>query len=366
MSDFTTELDSFLTPPRTSQESPKPLPETGSGSLGQAPVNPPRLPQHQHHQRQQHEYINNSHQQQQYPASKSQSSNPSALVNTTPVTHHPYYTAGQQMWQSPSSGEELDHFAYEDSPTCASATSNSNFSPASPAATWPSPATSFQHPPDRLSKDTWGDFSISTPVSVDFSASASDISPLSEGGIRDTSDGINSEWQCEPLATTALPDLATLDAVSCPASPTGLPMSTSAYMVHPNAVDSPEGPFDLDVENSRASEPPAAGTAEQQIPYAQLIYKALMQAPDHSMSLQDIYQWFQDNTDKCKPGQRGWMNSIRHNLSMNAVSHTAVCCFLLRPRSFVMDFWASRPRGLPLAPLSQDFSRCVSTAGLAR
>ena len=55
-------------------------------------------------------------------------------------------------------------------------------------------------------------------------------------------------------------------------------------------------------------------------PYAKLIYRALMSAPDHSMVLQEIYQWFRENTTKGSSDTKGWMNSIRHNLSMNAVS----------------------------------------------
>lgn len=55
-------------------------------------------------------------------------------------------------------------------------------------------------------------------------------------------------------------------------------------------------------------------------PYAKLIYRALMSAPNHSMVLQEIYQWFRDNTQKGASDGKGWMNSIRHNLSMNAVS----------------------------------------------
>ena len=54
-------------------------------------------------------------------------------------------------------------------------------------------------------------------------------------------------------------------------------------------------------------------------PYAKLIYRALMSAPNHSMVLQEIYQWFRDNTVKGSSDTKGWMNSIRHNLSMNAV-----------------------------------------------
>jgi hypothetical protein len=54
-------------------------------------------------------------------------------------------------------------------------------------------------------------------------------------------------------------------------------------------------------------------------PYAKLIYRALMSTPDHAMVLQEIYQWFRDNTAKGSSDTKGWMNSIRHNLSMNAV-----------------------------------------------
>lgn len=55
-------------------------------------------------------------------------------------------------------------------------------------------------------------------------------------------------------------------------------------------------------------------------PYAKLIYRALMGAPNRSMVLQEIYQWFRENTPKGNSQSKGWMNSIRHNLSMNAVS----------------------------------------------
>lgn len=54
-------------------------------------------------------------------------------------------------------------------------------------------------------------------------------------------------------------------------------------------------------------------------PYAKLIYRALMSRPNRSMVLQEIYQWFRDNTAKGSSDSKGWMNSIRHNLSMNAV-----------------------------------------------
>jgi hypothetical protein len=86
----------------------------------------------------------------------------------------------------------------------------------------------------------------------------------------------------------------------------------------------------VDISSSKASDdgeadskdgnlPPAEGRISD-APYAKLIYKALMEAPNHSMVLQDIYQWFIDNTKKGSSASTGWRNSIRHNLSMNAVS----------------------------------------------
>ncbi|KAK7223561.1 hypothetical protein V2G26_011564 [Clonostachys chloroleuca] len=52
-------------------------------------------------------------------------------------------------------------------------------------------------------------------------------------------------------------------------------------------------------------------------PYAQLIYRALMSREDRCMSLQEIYQWFREHTNKTDGRGKGWQNSIRHNLSMN-------------------------------------------------
>ncbi len=59
-------------------------------------------------------------------------------------------------------------------------------------------------------------------------------------------------------------------------------------------------------------------------PYAQLIWRAFMSTPSGAMKLQELYQWFRNNTDKAKDESRGWQNSIRHNLSMNEV------CFIFK------------------------------------
>ncbi|GKT64231.1 forkhead domain-containing protein [Colletotrichum tofieldiae] len=63
---------------------------------------------------------------------------------------------------------------------------------------------------------------------------------------------------------------------------------------------------------------PLKENASGEEPYAKLIHKALKDAPGHSMTLQELYQWFKDNTDKTRKTEgTGWQNSIRHNLSMN-------------------------------------------------
>ncbi|QPG95105.1 hypothetical protein C2857_007680 [Epichloe festucae Fl1] len=94
-----------------------------------------------------------------------------------------------------------------------------------------------------------------------------------------------------------------VEARSVPSS-----MSTSAST---SASASPPPEFNAD-----SSEPANCEKADE--PYAKLIYKAIMSRSDHSMTLQEIYQWFRDNTNKAVTETRGWQNSIRHNLSMNA------------------------------------------------
>ncbi|TKA25460.1 hypothetical protein B0A50_06327 [Salinomyces thailandicus] len=53
--------------------------------------------------------------------------------------------------------------------------------------------------------------------------------------------------------------------------------------------------------------------------YAQLLHRCLKEAPDHTMSLRELYDWVREHSQKAKdPKNRGWQNSVRHNLSMNA------------------------------------------------
>lgn len=59
--------------------------------------------------------------------------------------------------------------------------------------------------------------------------------------------------------------------------------------------------------------------ASAESPYSKLIFDALMSTQEKMMPLQEIYAWFEKNTSKGKDKNKGWQNSIRHNLSMNAV-----------------------------------------------
>ena len=96
---------------------------------------------------------------------------------------------------------------------------------------------------------------------------------------------------------------------------------------------------DRGTPDSHIDEPDGDATPGSE-PYAQLIYRALKSVPSHSMVLKEIYEWFEQNTDKpqTSTSSKGWQNSIRHNLSMNGVrlvaAHTIVPNWLTMKQAF--------------------------------
>ena len=99
---------------------------------------------------------------------------------------------------------------------------------------------------------------------------------------------------------------------------------TDSYHSNSRPTSSGDGAI-LDMESEEEYESPASPRNDGlersgDDTYARLIYLALQEHPRHAMRLQELYHWFRDNTDKAKAPGTGWMNSIRHNLSMNAVS----------------------------------------------
>ncbi|TGJ81267.1 hypothetical protein E0Z10_g7490 [Xylaria hypoxylon] len=132
---------------------------------------------------------------------------------------------------------------------------------------------------------------------------------------------------------------------------------------HPRRVPSPSPEGESQTTNSFQLEEeqeeiePAEQSAEEEEqkasePYARLIYKAFMsRKPNYSMSLQEIYQWFRDHTEKATSNGKGWQNSIRHNLSMNAafskaeskpsdIYEPAICKDTKKSTEWVLEDWA--------------------------
>jgi hypothetical protein len=70
---------------------------------------------------------------------------------------------------------------------------------------------------------------------------------------------------------------------------------------------------------------------EKKPTYATLVYQALMSVPNRRMVLHEIYDYFRNELPYFRNEKgKGWMNSIRHNLSMNGVSYFPPPPFLFR------------------------------------
>jgi hypothetical protein len=153
--------------------------------------------------------------------------------------------------------------------------------------------------------------------------------------------GCPSEYQFkspEEISTYEIADLHGLDYATeaSPGALQQLRIGNSPTMENQRSNDGPlafeNTPAGPDTSSSHASDDGDGDSGDGNIsvvedrisdePYAKLIYRALLAAPNHSMVLQEIYQWFIDHTDKANSTSTGWRNSIRHNLSMNAVSNS--------------------------------------------
>ncbi|KAL2868022.1 uncharacterized protein BJX67DRAFT_380576 [Aspergillus lucknowensis] len=100
---------------------------------------------------------------------------------------------------------------------------------------------------------------------------------------------------------------------SSPTNPTSTSMS---YHSIPLSMARPPVKLEIDREDIPMDE---VEDTNADPPYSQLIYEALLNAPGKKLPLQGIYMWFEKNTAKGRDrGSKGWQNSIRHNLSMNA------------------------------------------------
>lgn len=246
-----------------------------------------------------------------------------------PRSHH-------QVWPSPPPGpDDYDNYSYQSSPSSGSAPMSCyNPSPISPR-TWSSPDFPLSQASESLHQQSqqnpYHNLRICTPTSTEgFPVIGSQVlTPFSSGCMNQ---GFDNEIDGMPhnYSPVTIPS-SSVGALSCTSSPQEPLLSTPMHME--TRQESPAGGPDYRVStdeqlDAKDGKDVVAG-AKTEEPYAKLLYRALMSAPDHAMTLQEIYQWFRENTDKDvkkentpkRPGKNaeGWQNSIRHNLSMNEV-----------------------------------------------
>ncbi|KAH7155658.1 hypothetical protein B0J13DRAFT_231619 [Dactylonectria estremocensis] len=250
-------------------------------------------------------------------------SNPQYL----PINHH-------RTWLSPPPGpEEFEEYPYNRSSACGSSDTAYNPSPVSPGS-WPSPPHSFPQPldqyPSKPQPDSIKNIQICTPTSTENFPLRGPQVPTPYTGSFSSCLGVDVDGLPQFNSPGKLQDFWP-GALACTPSPGELSAGTSAYMPvtnqdvaslgRPESLTSPDGIHDAMsgvILGMKDISEQASGSVKGEEPYAQLIYRAFKSRPNYSMTLQEIYSWFRENTDKAKSQNKGWQNSIRHNLSMNA------------------------------------------------
>ncbi|EKJ70573.1 hypothetical protein FPSE_09218 [Fusarium pseudograminearum CS3096] len=274
----------------------------------------PVLPQHQENQQQR---SHPTHDANPYASSFSGFQYP-------PRSHH-------QGWPSPPPGpDDYDNYSYQSSPSSGSAPMSCyNPSPISPR-TWSSPDFPLHQPePLQSQQNSLKNLRIGTPTSNEGYPVRGPgvLTPFAGGNTRQGFEGENDGLPRNYSPATVPSSSA--GALSCTSSPQEHLLGTPVHMEA--CQDSPAGELGYRASSEVKTETTelrgATVNAKAEEPYAKLLHRALMSAPDHAMTLQEIYQWFRENTDKDikkdksvrRPGKNaeGWQNSIRHNLSMN-------------------------------------------------
>lgn len=253
-----------------------------------------------------------------HPLSEHRAPAPTASHDFALLTAGPPYLRikGEQAWPSPPLGPgdvECNHYP-QDSPSSAGGFFlNYSCSPTT-SRTWSPIPSALPQPVKNMTYQQDG-VSVCGPTSV---------KPLSVAG-----SGICSpfpdELQGFPSSSSELClglPVTSFESGSLPTEE--LLVQTPKSMVVPK-IESPSTRLgdvpEMGSEGAMRTSAEVAAAPEARLdePYAKLIYRAFMSRKDHAMTLQGIYQWFRENTSKAVSEKGGWQNSIRHNLSMNAV-----------------------------------------------
>ena len=192
-------------------------------------------------------------------------------------------------WSSPDHEAEFDGYSYHGSPLSADVPATYNHAPVSPAP-WSSPMQMPFRSVDEQKSAGFQQARMCSPVSNGSPHMAQSLYPHTS----------------HPFGTPAHSPPMGMPPQTTPPTTTTTTSVPTQFM-----PPSPEG-------TSEMGGPPEEGEDGGHEPYSKQLVKALMSFPGHAATVQQIYNWFEANTNRSE--STGWKNSIRHNLSLNKVS----------------------------------------------
>ncbi|SPO06939.1 uncharacterized protein DNG_09633 [Cephalotrichum gorgonifer] len=245
---------------------------------------------------------------------------PATAVSTSPGDPH---SAGSSPWTAVDHDWDSDNFSHHGSPRPGSPpVTTYNQAPMSPVS-WPSPISlsspgplPYQQQDDQqLQQQQQQHIQAIPPARISSSPAPNDngapmyhaqqmagmYSPTCHPFVMDDRLVVSEQQQSSPTVATAMPAAHHQHLMQTSAVPLSSNNGDAASMSP--GVEPEDDEMALEVETI-------------DLPYAELIYKALLNHPRHAMTLQEVYQWFENNTQKDVTSP-GWHNSVRHNLSLN-------------------------------------------------